>query len=69
MFFSTEVLATLTTDVGKILTSLHKVQPSGLINLLTGIRIAHVCLFFLSFIQSNQDVFDIILLSLRHLLL
>ncbi|XP_076034559.1 regulatory particle non-ATPase 10 isoform X2 [Oratosquilla oratoria] len=41
---NTEVLATLTTDVGKILTSLHKVQPEGEINLLTGIRIAHLAL-------------------------
>ncbi|KAB7499346.1 26S proteasome non-ATPase regulatory subunit 4 [Armadillidium nasatum] len=41
---NTEVLATLTTDGGKILTSLHKVQPSGYINLLTGIRIAHLAL-------------------------
>ncbi|XP_037784146.1 26S proteasome non-ATPase regulatory subunit 4-like isoform X1 [Penaeus monodon] len=41
---NTEVLATLTTDVGKILTSLHKVMPNGFINLLTGIRIAHLAL-------------------------
>jgi len=41
---NTEVLATLTTDVGKILTSLHKVAPNGNINLLTGIRIAHLAL-------------------------
>lgn len=41
---NTEVLATLTTDVGKILTSLHKVMPNGNINLLTGIRIAHLAL-------------------------
>ncbi|KAG7177673.1 26S proteasome non-ATPase regulatory subunit 4-like [Homarus americanus] len=40
----TEVLATLTTDVGKILTPLHKVLPNGTINLLTGIRIAHLAL-------------------------
>lgn len=33
---------TLTTDVGKILTKLHQVQPSGNIKLITGIRIAHV---------------------------
>ncbi|XP_045625783.1 26S proteasome non-ATPase regulatory subunit 4 isoform X1 [Procambarus clarkii] len=41
---NTEVLATLTTDVGKILTPLHKVLPNGNINLLTGIRIAHLAL-------------------------
>nr|CAG4640980.1 EOG090X08NC [Eulimnadia texana] len=41
---STEVLATLTTDVGRILTKLHQVQPKGNINFLTGIRIAHLAL-------------------------
>lgn len=39
---SVEVLATLTSDVGRILSKLHQVQPQGNINLLTGIRIAHV---------------------------
>jgi len=39
---SVEVLATLTSDVGRILSKLHRVQPQGTINLLTGIRIAHV---------------------------
>lgn len=37
-----EVLATLTSDVGRILSKLHQVQPDGDINLHTGIRIAHV---------------------------
>lgn len=37
-----EVLATLTSDVGRILSKMHLVQPKGNINLLTGIRIAHV---------------------------
>lgn len=37
-----EVLATLTSDVGRILSKLHQVQPNGDINLHTGIRIAHV---------------------------
>jgi len=40
--YSVEVLATLTSDVGRILSKLHRVQPQGTINLLTGIRIAHV---------------------------
>jgi hypothetical protein len=40
--YSVEVLATLTSDVGRILSKLHRVQPEGTINLLTGIRIAHV---------------------------
>ncbi|CAG9093347.1 proteasome regulatory particle base subunit rpn10 [Plutella xylostella] len=39
-----EVLATLTSDVGRILSKLHRVQPNGDINLLTGIRIAHLAL-------------------------
>ncbi|KAF4517014.1 hypothetical protein B566_EDAN009688 [Ephemera danica] len=39
-----EVLATLTTDVGRILSKLHQVQPSGDICFLTGIRIAHLAL-------------------------
>ncbi|XP_066991560.1 26S proteasome non-ATPase regulatory subunit 4 isoform X2 [Anabrus simplex] len=41
---NSEVLATLTSDVGKILSKLHQVQPQGTINLLTGIRIAHLAL-------------------------
>lgn len=39
-----EVLATLTSDVGRVLSKLHRVQPNGNINLLTGIRIAHLAL-------------------------
>lgn len=39
-----EVLATLTSDVGRILSKLHQVQPNGNINLHTGIRIAHLAL-------------------------
>ena len=45
LFYSTKVLATLTTDAGRILSKLHQVQPEGSINLLTGVRIAHVNLF------------------------
>ncbi|KAK6621585.1 proteasome regulatory particle base subunit rpn10 [Polyplax serrata] len=41
---SVEVLATLTSDVGRIISKLHGVQPNGNINLLTGIRIAHLAL-------------------------
>jgi len=40
--FSARVLATLTADVGRILSKLHQVQPNGDINFSTGIRIAHV---------------------------
>ncbi|KAB0802850.1 hypothetical protein PPYR_05036 [Photinus pyralis] len=39
-----EVLATLTSDVGRILSKLHAVLPEGNINLHTGIRIAHLAL-------------------------
>jgi len=38
------VLATLTSDVGRILSKLHQVQPLGDLDLLTGIRIAHLAL-------------------------
>lgn len=41
---STEVLVTLTNDVGKILAKLHQVQPKGDIKLIPGIRIAHLAL-------------------------
>ncbi|XP_055322046.1 26S proteasome non-ATPase regulatory subunit 4 isoform X2 [Sitodiplosis mosellana] len=39
-----EVLATLTSDVGRILSKMHLVQPKGDINLITGVRIAHLVL-------------------------
>lgn len=39
-----EVLATLTSDVGRILSKMHLVQPTGNINLITGVRIAHLVL-------------------------
>ena len=39
---SLEVLVTLTPDVGKILSSLHRVQFKGAINFLTAVKIAHV---------------------------
>lgn len=42
LFYSLEVLATLTSDVGKILASLHRVQSKGEINFLTAVKIAHV---------------------------
>lgn len=41
---SSEVLATLTTDVGRLLSKLHQVQPKGDINFVTAIRIAHLVL-------------------------
>lgn len=41
---SLEVLVTLTTDVGKVLSSLHRVQPKGGMNIVTGIKIAHLSL-------------------------
>ncbi|XP_032806622.1 26S proteasome non-ATPase regulatory subunit 4 isoform X1 [Petromyzon marinus] len=39
-----EVLTTLTSDTGKILSKLHSVQPKGDINFCTGIRVAHLAL-------------------------
>ncbi|XP_070506308.1 26S proteasome non-ATPase regulatory subunit 4 isoform X2 [Chironomus tepperi] len=39
-----EVLVTLTGDVGRIMSKMHLVQPNGNINLVTGIRIAHLVL-------------------------
>jgi len=41
---NTEVLVTLTSDVGRILSKLHQVQPKGNVNLLSAIRIAHLAL-------------------------
>lgn len=41
---SLEVLVTLTTDVGRVLSKLHHVQPRGEANFLTGIKIAHLAL-------------------------
>jgi len=41
---SLEVLVTLTTDVGKILASLHRVQSKGDIKFLTAVKIAHLVL-------------------------
>ncbi|XP_028391060.1 26S proteasome non-ATPase regulatory subunit 4-like [Dendronephthya gigantea] len=41
---SLEVLVTLTTDVGKVLSTLHSVKPKGAINIVTGIRVAHLAL-------------------------
>lgn len=43
-FFSLEVLVTLTSDVGKVLSTLHKVQPKGDVHFLTGVKKAHVSL-------------------------
>ncbi|KAG1678672.1 26S proteasome non-ATPase regulatory subunit 4 [Nymphon striatum] len=40
----TEVLVTLTPDAGRLLSKLHQVQPSGNINLITAMRIAHLVL-------------------------
>jgi 26S proteasome regulatory subunit N10 len=39
---SSEVLVTLTSDVGKLLAKLHQVRPKGNINFISAIRIAHV---------------------------
>lgn len=39
-----EVLVTLTTDSGKVLAKLHAVQPKGELQLLSGIKMAHLAL-------------------------
>lgn len=39
-----EVLATMTMEVGKILTKLHQIEPKGFLNFMTGIKIAHLAL-------------------------
>ncbi len=41
-YSSSEVLTTLTTDVGKVMAKLQQVQPKGEVNFVTGVRIAHV---------------------------
>ncbi|XP_055603174.1 26S proteasome non-ATPase regulatory subunit 4 [Uranotaenia lowii] len=41
---TTEVLATLTSDVGRILSKMHLINPGGNINMMTGLRIAHLVL-------------------------
>lgn len=44
MSSSVEVLTTLTTDVGRILSKLHQVQPKGNIKFCTGVKVAHLAL-------------------------
>lgn len=67
LFFSTvEVLATLTGDVGRILSKLHLVQPNGNVNLVTGIRIAHVSLKTSSFLKINLETNFYFQLVLKH---
>lgn len=39
-----EVLTTLTSDVGRILSKLHQVQPKGTIKFCTGVKVAHLAL-------------------------
>jgi len=39
-----QVLTTLTSDAGRILSKLHQVQPKGCTNFITSIRIAHLAL-------------------------
>lgn len=43
-FNNGRVIVTLTSEVGKILANLHQVQPQGMINFETGIRVAHLAL-------------------------
>ncbi|XP_062575543.1 26S proteasome non-ATPase regulatory subunit 4-like [Saccostrea cucullata] len=41
---SVDVLVTLTTDVGRLLSKLHQVQPKGNIKFNTGVKVAHLAL-------------------------
>lgn len=50
--YSVEVLATLTSDVGRILSKLHAVTPDGDISLSIGIRIAHVGNMFMHTLEN-----------------
>lgn len=50
-----DVLVTLTTDVGRLLSKLHQVQPKGNIKFNTAVKVAHVGLlrhFLYSVIHS-----------------
>ena len=62
LFFSLEVLVTLTSDAGRLLSKLHQAQPKGEVKFLSGVKIAHVSiegeinrcvamLYYLIFIQ------------------
>lgn len=42
LFYSTRVLVTLTTEVGKLISKLHGCKPEGNIDLVRGIRVANV---------------------------
>ena len=64
------MLVTLTTDVGKILASLHRVQSKGDIKFLTAVKIAHVSIiviiinipfkhYYWCFLLMNQLVYEI----------
>jgi len=39
-----KVLSTLTTEVGKVMSSLHKLEPTGDVKFVTGLKIAHLAL-------------------------
>lgn len=41
---TTEVLTTLTSDVNRLLAKLHSVEPQGSLQLISGLRIAHLVL-------------------------
>ena len=41
---SLKVLSTLTTEVGKVMSCLHSIEPEGEVNLMTGIKIAQLAL-------------------------
>lgn len=53
------MLATLTSDVGRIFSKMHLVQPKGNINIITGVRIAHVSFInhIVQLIRSKSNYF------------
>lgn len=64
--YSVRVLATLTADVGRILSKLHQVQPNGDINFSTGIRIAHVishCIYIYIITWYGLKIYSILFVN------
>ena len=53
----TEVLVTLTTDVGKLLSKLSQVRPKGNISFVSAVRIAHVSII-VSFLSASNGIVE-----------
>lgn len=50
---SVKVLVTMTSEVERILATLHQVHPEGSLNFLTGIKVAHVSIQVLTMEESE----------------